>query len=361
LVIPDYTRKLLTRNLFGVTLGTENVKREGESVSKPKVFVARLIPEEGLTMLRDLTEMDVWEDELPPPRQVLLQKARQADGILALVTDQMDAEVMDANLHLKVISNYAVGFDNIDVPAATARGIPVGNTPGVLTDTTADMAFTLLMAAARRIPEAIEFVQAGKWRTWEPKLLMGQDIHDATLGIIGFGRVGQEMAKRARGFCMRVLYYDTHRKPEAEKELNATYTDLDTLLRESDFVSVHVALNDATRRMINASAFAKMKRTAIVINAARGSIVDPNDLYDALKSGMIGGAALDVTDPEPIPMDSPLLTLPNCLIVPHIASASVATRAKMAQMAAANLIAGLRGDCLPNCVNPEVYDKGIRK
>jgi glyoxylate reductase len=332
-----------------------------DMVTKPKVFVARLIPEEGLAMLRDLTEIDVWEDELPPPRQVVLQKAREADGIISLVTDKMDAEVMDANPRLRVISNFAVGFDNVDVPAATVRGIPVGNTPGVLTDTTADFAFALLMAAARRIPEAVDYVRAGKWKTWGPQLCLGRDIHDATLGIIGFGRVGQEMAKRARGFCMRVLYYDINRKHEAERELNATYTDLDTLLRECDFVSVYVALTDATRRMISASAFAKMKRTAIVINAARGSIVDLNDLYDALKAGRIAGAALGVTEPEPIPMDSPLLTLPNCLIVPHIASASVATRAQMAQMTAANLIAGLRGDRLPNCVNPEVYEKGTRK
>ncbi|MBM3129295.1 MAG: D-glycerate dehydrogenase [Chloroflexi bacterium] len=330
-------------------------------MSKPHVFVARLIPEEGLAMLRDVVALDVWEDELPPPRQVILEKVRTVDGIISLLTDKMDAEVMDANPRLRVISNYAVGFDNVDIPAATARGIPVGNTPGVLTDTTADLAFTLLMASARRIQESIDYVRAGKWKTWGPKLLTGQDIHGATLGIIGFGRIGQEMARRANGFRMRVLYYDLNRNVEAEKALSATLVDLDTLLRESDFVSVHTNLTDATRHLLDARAFAKMKRTAIVINTARGPIVDPNDLYDALKSGRIGGAALDVTEPEPIPLDSPLLTLPNCLIVPHIASASVATRAKMAQMAAANLIAGVRGQRLPTCVNPEVYARGIRQ
>ena len=329
-------------------------------MAKPKVFVARLIPDEGLAMLRDLVDMKVWQDELPPPRRVMLDEARQSDGLISLLTDKVDAELMDLNPRLKVISNYAVGYDNIDIPAATARGIPIGNTPGVLTDTTADLAFTLLMAVARRLQESIDFVRAGKWKTWGPMLLTGLDIHGATLGIVGFGRIGQGMAKRASGFGMRVLYYDVNRRADLEKSTGATYADLDTLLRESDFVSIHTDLNASTRHMMNAAAFAKMKRTAYVINTARGPIIDPQALYDALKAGKIAGAALDVTEPEPIPMDSPLLKLPNCLIVPHIASASVATRAKMAQMAAANLVAGIRGDKLPTCVNPEVYEKGIR-
>jgi glyoxylate reductase len=330
-------------------------------VAKPKVFVARLIPEEGLAMLRDLTEMKVWEDELSPPREMLLKEVREVEGLISLLTDLVDAALMDSNPRLKVISNYAVGVDNIDIPAATTRGIPVGNTPGVLTDTTADLAFTLLMAVARRIQESIDYVRAGKWKTWGPRLLTGQDIHNAALGIIGFGRIGQEMAKRASGFRMRVLYYDVRRREDLEKTMGVTYADMDTLLRESDFITVHTDLNPTTRHLLDANAFAKMKRTAIVINTARGPIVDPQALYDALRQGKIAGAGLDVTEPEPIPMDSPLLTLPNCLIVPHIASASVATRARMAQMAAANLIAGLRGDRLPNCVNPEVYERGIRK
>ena len=330
-------------------------------MAKPKIFVTRLIPEEGLAMLRDVVEMKVWEDELPPPRDVLLKEVREIDGLVSLLTDKVDAELMDLNPRLKVVSNYAVGYDNIDIPAAIARGIPIGNTPGVLTDTTADLAFTLLMASARRIQESIDYVRAGKWKTWGPMLLTGQDIHGATLGVVGFGRIGQGMAKRASGFGMRVLYYDVNRRADLEKSMGVTYADMDTLLRESDFVTIHTDLNDSTRHMMNAAAFAKMKRTAYVINTARGPIIDPQALYDALKAGKIAGAALDVTEPEPIPMDSPLLKLANCLIVPHIASASVATRAKMAQMAAANLVAGIRGDKLPTCVNPEVYEKGIRK
>lgn len=330
-------------------------------MSKPKVFVTRRIPEEGLAMVRESTDMKLWEDELPPPHDVLLREVRDVDGLLSLLTDKVDAALMDMNPRLKVISNFAVGYDNVDIPAATERGIPVGNTPGVLTDTTADLAFTLLMATTRRIQESIEYVRSGKWKTWGPLLLMGQDIHGGTLGIIGFGRIGQGMAARASGFGMRVLYYDVHRRTDLEQSMRVTYADLDTLLRESDFVTIHTDLNETTRHMMNASAFAKMKPTAILINTARGPIVDPQALYDALKSGKIGGAALDVTEPEPIPMDSPLLTLPNCLIVPHIASASIATRGKMAQMAAANLIAGLRGDKLPTCVNPQVYERGLRK
>ncbi|MBI5648886.1 MAG: D-glycerate dehydrogenase [Chloroflexi bacterium] len=330
-------------------------------MAKPRVFVTRIIPDEGLAMLRDQVEMQVWQDELPPPRAVMLREARANDGLVTLLTDKIDAELMDANPRLLVVSNHAVGFDNIDIPAATARGLPIGNTPGVLTDTTADFAFTLLMSSARRISEAVDYVRAGKWKTWGPKLLTGPDVHGATLGLIGFGRIGQGMAKRASGFGMRVLYYDVYRREDLEKSMGVTYADLDSLYRESDFISIHTDLNDSTRRMINARAFAQMKRTAIVINTARGPIVDPNALYDALQSGTIGGAALDVTDPEPLPLSSPLYSLPNCLIVPHIAIASVATRAKMSEMAAANLLAGLRGEKLPTCVNPEVYERGVRK
>ena len=330
-------------------------------MAKPKVFVTRLIPDEGLAMIRGWAEMQVWEDELPPPREVLLREVRDIDGLLSLLTDKIDAELMDAAPRLKVVSNHAVGYDNIDVPAATARGIPIGNTPGVLTDTVADLAFTLLMAAARRIQESIDYVRAGKWRTWGPRLLTGQDIHGATLGIVGFGRIGQAMAKRASGFGMRVLYNDVARREDLEKALGVTFADMDTLLHEADFITIHTDLNETTRHLFNARAFAQMKRTAILINTARGPIVDHTALYDALKSGTLGGAALDVTEPEPILMDNPLLTLPNCLIVPHIASASVATRAKIAQMAAANLIAGVHGERLPNCVNPEVYERGVRQ
>ncbi len=328
---------------------------------KPRVFVTRIIPDEGLDLIRENTEMDLWEGDLPPAHDVLLDHLKDKVGVVSLLTDRMDAALMDANPQLKVISNMAVGYDNIDIPAATERGIPIGNTPGVLTDTTADFAFTLLMATARRLVQGVDYVRAGKWKTWGPKLLMGQDIHGATLGILGFGRIGQGMAKRASGFGMHVLYYDVYRRQDLEESMGVMYADLDTLLSESDFITIHTDLNPNTRHMFNAEAFGKMKKNAILINTARGPVVDPDALYHALKDGQILAAALDVTEPEPIPMDSPLLTLENCLIVPHIASASVATRGKMAEMAAQNLLAGLDGEKLPTCVNPQVYQKGIRK
>jgi glyoxylate reductase len=328
---------------------------------KPQVFVSRIIPDEGLDLIRAECDMDLWEGELPPPYDVLRAHVRGKEGLVSLLTDKIDAALMEANSQLKVVSNMAVGFDNIDIPAATAHGIPVGNTPGVLTDTTADFAFALMMAAARRVVQGADYVRAGKWKTWGPKLLLGQDVHHATLGIVGFGRIGQGMARRASGFDMRVLYYDVYRREDLEQSLGVTYADMDTLLAQSDFVTVHTDLNPQTHHLFNAAAFAKMKPNAILINSARGPIVDAEALYDALKSKKIRGAALDVTEPEPIPMDSPLLTLPNCLITPHEASASIATRGMMAEMAARNLLAGLKGERLPNCVNPEVYEKGIRK
>ncbi|NOZ27035.1 MAG: D-glycerate dehydrogenase [Chloroflexi bacterium] len=326
-------------------------------MAKPKVYVTRLIPEEGLNMVLEACDAEVWEGELPPPREVLLEKVKGKDGLLCLLTDKVDAELMDTAGTLKVISNYAVGYDNIDVKAATERGIPVGNTPGVLTDTTADFAFTLLMAVARRVVEGVDYVRAGKWKTWGPRLLLGQDVHGATLGIIGFGRIGQAMARRAKGFDMKVLYYDIYRREDLEESMGVQYADMDTLLRESDFVTIHTNLNESTYHLLDREAFAKMKPTAILINTARGPIVDPEALAEALEQGKIAGAGLDVTEPEPINMDSPLLKFPNCVIVPHIASASVATRGLMARMAAENLLAGLRGERLPNCVNPEVYER----
>jgi glyoxylate reductase len=326
-------------------------------MTKPKVFVTRLIPEKGLDRVKEFCEADIWTDELPPPRQIILERVRGVDGILSLLTDTMDAEVMDAaGPGLKVISNYAVGFDNIDIPAATKRGIPVGNTPGILTDTTADFAFTLLMAAARRVVEGDRYTRAGQWKTWGPKLLLGVDVHRATLGLIGFGRIGKAMAKRALGFEMEVLYYDPINTDDPEaKSLRAQSANLDTVLQKSDFVSIHTPLTDETYHLISTEALRKMKPSAILINTARGPVVDPAALYQALKAGQIGYAALDVTEPEPIPLDNPLLELDNIIIAPHIASASRATRDKMAQMAADNLLAGLQGQPLPTCVNPEVY------
>lgn len=324
---------------------------------KPKVFVSRIIPDEGLNLVLEKLDAEVWQDELPPPREILLGKIKDKVGLLSLLTDKIDAELMDLNPQLRVVSNYAVGFDNIDIPAATARGLPVGNTPGVLTDTTADFAFTLLMSAARRVVEGADYVHAGKWKTWGPKLFTGVDIHGATLGLVGFGRIGQAMAKRASGFDMRVIYYDQYRRADLEASMGVKYVDMDTLLRQADFVSIHTDLNATTRYMFNADVFAKMKESAILINSARGPIIDPQALHAALSAGKIRAAAVDVTDPEPINMDSPLLTLPNFVVVPHIASATIATRGKMAEMAAQNLIAGVNGERLPTPVNPQVYDK----
>lgn len=323
-------------------------------MTKPKVFVTRIIPDQGLDLVREFCEADVWEGELPPPREEILRRVQGMDGLLSLLTDKIDGEVMDAaGEDLKVISNYAVGFDNIDVDAATARGIPVGNTPGALTDATADFAFALLMSAARRIPEGDRFVRAGRWKTWGPMLLLGSEVHGATLGLVGFGRIGQAMARRAAGFDMRVLYYDPHAKPDPQ--LKATPVDFETLLEESDFVSLHTPLTPDTRQLIDAEALSRMKPTAVLVNTSRGPVVDMDALYEALRDKRIFAAALDVTDPEPLPMDHPLLTLENLVIAPHIASASVTARGNMAWMAANNLIAGLKGEQLPNCVNPQVY------
>ena len=326
-------------------------------MSKPKVFVTRAIPEMGFEIIRDFCDVDVWPDELPPTHDELLQHVRGVDGLLCLLTDQIDAEVMDAaGPQLKVISNHAVGFDNIDVQAATARKIPVGNTPDVLTDATADFAFALMMAVARRIPEAERYVHDGKWKTWGPMLLLGVDLKGATLGLVGFGRIGKAMARRAVGFDMRVIYYNPgEKKPDPNVE--ATGVDFESLLEESDFISLHTPLTPDTRHLIDSEALSKMKPNAVLVNTSRGPVVDMEALYEALKEKHIFGAALDVTEPEPLPFDSPLLTLDNIVIAPHIASASKTTRDKMSSMAAQNLIAGLKGERLPNCVNPQVYSK----
>jgi glyoxylate reductase len=301
--------------------------------------------------------VDLWADERPPSREELLDHVRGADGLLCLLTDKIDGGVMDeAGPQLKVISNHAVGFDNIDVNAATARKIPVGNTPDVLTDATADFAFALMMAVARRIPEGVRYVHDGKWKTWGPMTLLGVDIKGATLGLIGFGRIGQAVARRALGFDMRVLYFDPGEK-KPPRDLKATRVDFETLLEESDFISLHTPLTPDTYHLIDSEALSRMKPSAVLINTARGPVVDPEALYEALKERRIFGAGLDVTDPEPLPMDSPLLALDNIVVMPHIASASKTSREQMSWMAAQNLIAGLRGERLPNCVNPQVYSQ----
>ncbi|MBD3885708.1 D-glycerate dehydrogenase [Phormidium tenue FACHB-886] len=320
-----------------------------------KVFVTRRLPA-SLEPLTELASVEVWTERQPPSYQVLQDKLRAVDGLLCLLTDPIDRPLIEAAANLKVISQMAVGYNNIDIAAATARQIPVGHTPNVLTDATADFAWALLMAAARRVVEADRFTRANQWQTWEPDLLLGADVSGATLGIVGLGRIGQAMARRARGFDMRTLYTNQKRcDPELEKTLSAEFVEFDYLLQAADFVTVHTPLTPATHHLFGERQFERMQRSAILINTARGAIVDPVALYRALSDGQIAAAALDVTDPEPILADSPLLTLDNLIIAPHIASASRQTREKMARMAIDNLIAGLRSDRLPHCVNPEVY------
>ena len=326
---------------------------------KPKVFVTRRIPDAGMKLLEQETDVDLWEAPAPPEYSSLVQRAKGVDGLLCMLTDTVDANLMDSiGSQLKVISQVSVGVDNIDLRAATDRGIPVGNTPGVLTDTTADLAWALLMAAARRVVESDRFVREGRWKTWGPIDFLGLDVAGATLGIIGFGRIGRAVARRALGFGMRILYYSRTRHPEAEKECRAQYVDLETLLRESDFVSLHTNLTAETHHFINEDRLAMMKPTGILINTARGPVVDSKALFRALARGVIAYAALDVTEPEPIDPDDPLLGLANIVVIPHIGSASVKTRSRMAEMAAENLIAGLAGKLPPNCANPHVV---IRK
>ena len=327
-------------------------------MAKPRVFVSRVIPESGMKMLNEACDVEVWPGELPPPRNVLLEKVRDAAGLLSLLTDKVDDQLLDAAPNLRVVANLAVGFDNIDVDACTRRGVLCGNTPGVLTETTADFAFALLMSAARRVVEGDRYTREGKWRTWGPLLLLGQDVHHSTLGLVGLGRIGCEMAKRAKGFSMKVLYCDMFRRKDLEQSMGLIYADLETVIREADFVSIHTPLTPDTRHLMNAERLGMMKPTAILINSARGPIVDTIALNDALRSGTIAGAGLDVTDPEPIPMDSPLLGAPNCIIAPHIASASVVTRSKMSEIAAGNIISGLKGEPMPAPLNQDKVTGG---
>ena len=331
------------------------------SSTRPRVFISRIIPDDAFQPMLAQIDVDVWQHELPPPRDELLRRVAGVDGFLSMVTDVVDDELLDrAGPRLKVVSNYAVGFDNVNVPACTRRGVAVGNTAGVLTETTADAAFALLMAVARRLPEAYDYVRQGRWDGWKPMLLLGPDVHHATLGILGFGRIGREVAKRARGFDMQILYHALHpAPPDVEARLGARRASLDEVLAVSDFISLHVNLTPETHHLMNRETFAKMKSSAMLINTSRGPVVDPDDLYDALKDGVIAAAALDVTEPEPIPADHKLLTLPNCLIVPHIASASVETRKRMASIAAENLFAGLARQPLPSWVNPDAYQQRV--
>jgi len=321
-------------------------------MASSRVFVTRMLPGEAIERLRAVVDADVWAEELPPPYEELTRRAAACDGLLCLLTDRVDAALVSNSPRLRVISQMAVGYDNVEVAAATSRGIPVGNTPGVLTEATADLTFALILAVARRIVEAEAFVRDGRWRTWEPGGLLGLELRGATLGIVGFGKIGQAVAGRAQGFGLRVLY--ASRSP-VETRL-AERVDLGALLREADFVSLHVPLTAETAGMIGEGELRAMKESAFLINTARGGVVDQPALVRGLREGWIAGAGLDVAAVEPIPPDDPLLSAPNCVLLPHIGSATVTTRGRMASMAVDNLLAGLEGRRLPNCVNPEVYD-----
>ena len=323
---------------------------------KPKVYVTRQLFDEAIEILEEHADVEVYEGvDDAIPRELLLEKVADVEGLLSLLTERIDAEVMDAAEGLKVISNYAVGYNNIDVAAATERGIYVTNTPGILTNTTADAAFALLMAAARRIPEADRHIRARGWiHAWGPRMFIGTDVHGKTLGILGMGRIGSAIAKRAKGFDMKVIYHDIYRREDLEEELGIAYKSREEVLREADFVSLHVPLTPETHHMIGAGELAAMKETAILINTSRGPVVDEEALYEALRDGAIAGAGLDVFEVEPINPGSPLLDLDNIVLTPHLASGSVETRTKMAVTAATNLVSVLQGKEPPNLVNPEV-------
>jgi glyoxylate reductase len=324
--------------------------------SRPLVAVTRAIPETGLDLLQEHVEIRLWDNDIPPTPEELDKLLEGVDGALTLLTDMIDGPLLDRHPGLRFVSNLAVGYDNIDVAACTARGVAVTNTPGVLTKATAEFAFALLMATARRIPEAADYVRDGKWVTWGPKLLLGQQILGSTLGIVGFGRIGQSIAKMASAFGMRILVNNRRQDPRLAAKYDVTFVDFLDLLRESDFVSLHVALTPETHHLISTRELKLMKKTAVLINAARGPVVDTEALTQALIDGEIFAAGLDVTDPEPLPADHPLVSLPNAVIVPHIASATVQTRNAMSSLAARNIVELVNGRRPAAIVNPEVFN-----
>ena len=324
------------------------------------VFVTRKIPERGLRIIQERFDTEVWADAAPPLRQLVIKKARKVDALVSLLTDKIDVQFFAAASNLKMVAQFAVGYDNIDVVEATKRGIYVTNTPGVLTETTADFAWALLMAVARRVAEADKYLRSGRWKVgWHPTMILGRDVYGATLGIVGMGRIGAAVAKRARGFNMKILYHSARRKPELEERLGLTFVGLDALLQKADFVSIHVPLVKKTHHLIDNRRLKLMKKTAFLINNSRGAVVDEEALYDALRKGKIAGAGLDVFEEEPTPMNNPLLTLDNVVVAPHISSASVETRSKMAEMVAENLVTFFEGKVPPNLVNRDVLN--VRK
>lgn len=322
---------------------------------KPKVYVTREIPSPGIEILQKYCEVEVHKGKLPPSREELLRKVSDKDGLLCLLTDRIDGEVMDAGKNLVVISTYSVGYDHIDIEEATKRGIYVAHTPGVLTEAVADFTWALILAITRRVVEADKFIRSGKWNMpWQPELLVGREVYGKTLGIVGFGRIGKAVAKRAKGFDMKILVYDIAVDEETAKSLGAEVVDLDTLLRESDIVSLHVPLTEGTRHMIGENELKKMKRTAFLINTARGPVVDEKALIRALREGWIEGAGIDVFEKEPTDIDNELLKLENVVVTPHIASASLEARRKMSELSATAIVKILKGEKPENLVNPEV-------
>jgi len=325
-------------------------------IKKPKIFLTRELPPESMRILSEAAELTYNQEDRVLSKQEIIRGVRDADGLLCLLTDSIDEDILEAAPNLKVVANFAVGFNNIDVAAATRRRIPVTNTPGVLTDSTADMAWALLMDAARRLSEGDRLVRTRQWTGWGPLQLLGADITGATLGIIGLGRIGQALARRARGFEMRVCYWNRTRLSEQEeRELGVQYCSMDTLLGESDFLSLHVALNDETHHLIGASELGRMKPNAILINTARGPIVDEAALVEALKTGVIAAAGLDVYEREPI-LERELYDLENVVLAPHLGSATIGTRTKMGNMAVENCLLACQGQRPINLVNGEVYE-----
>jgi len=321
---------------------------------KFKVYITRKLPLEVIEKLSHIYDLKTWDyEDLPVPREILKEEIKEVDGLFCLLTETIDKEMLQQASKLKVISNMAVGYNNIDVEEATKRGIAVTNTPGVLTETTADLTFALLMGTARRINEAEKFLREGKWKTWSPMLLTGQDINGATLGVIGFGRIGEAVAKRAKGFNMRILYYNRNRKLEKERELEIEYRDLNELLRESDFICILTPYTPQTKNLISYEQFKMMKKDAVLINTSRGGVVNENALYSALANKQIWGAGLDVFEEEPLPVHNQLRELSNVVLTPHIGSASIKTRFKMANLAADNLIQVLSEKTNEYIVNPE--------
>lgn len=330
-------------------------------MKKPYVFITRKVPEEALQILSKVAEISMWpEEEVTVPRKKLLEEAKRADALYTMLSDQIDEELLNAAPNLKVVANLAVGFDNIDVDYATKKGIMICNTPDVLTDTTADLTFALLMATARRIVECAEYVKRGKWKNWGPLLLAGADIHHKTIGIVGMGRIGQTVAKRATGFEMEILYHNRSRNEVAETELAAKYCSFEELIEKSDFVVCLAPLTRQTKRMFNEAIFKKMKKSAIFVNASRGGLVDEQALYEALKNREIAAAGLDVFCNEPIGADHPLLTLDNVVAIPHIGSASVETRMAMARLASTNIANVLQNKRPEALVNEAVLQSDNR-